>query len=126
MNISKKGPLFVETLKICVQFLEHKSCAESKLECKLMNLQQRIDLFFFSWFSSLSDRTVGLKSKIYVTSFFSISYYSNSEIDLKVTYKNIIVKILNLYIILPCAHLYHFFPVSINYLQCMHCLLHYM
>ena len=33
-----------------------------------------------------------------------------------------IVKILNLYFILSCTHLYHFFPVSIHYLQCIHCL----
>ena len=37
-----------------------------------------------------------------------------------------IVKILNLYIILLCAHLYHFLPVSIHYLQCINFLLHYM
>ena len=37
-----------------------------------------------------------------------------------------IVKILNLYIILLCTHLYHFFPVSIQYLQCIHSLLHYV
>ena len=36
-----------------------------------------------------------------------------------------IVKILNLYIILLFTHLYHFFPVSIHYLQCIQCLLHY-
>ena len=34
-----------------------------------------------------------------------------------------IVKILNLYIILSCSHLYHFFPVSIHSMQCIHCLL---
>ena len=33
-----------------------------------------------------------------------------------------IVKILNLYIILLCTHSYHFFPISIHYLQCIHCL----
>ena len=37
-----------------------------------------------------------------------------------------IVKILSIYIIIFCTHLYHFFPVSIHYLQCIHCLLHYM
>ena len=37
-----------------------------------------------------------------------------------------IIKILNLYIILSCTHVYHFFPVSIHYLQCVNCLLHYM
>ena len=31
----------------------------------------------------------------------------------------IIVKILNIYIILSCTHLYHFFLVSIHYLQCI-------
>ena len=36
-----------------------------------------------------------------------------------------IVKILNFYIILLCTHLYHFFQVSIQYLQFIHCLLHY-
>ena len=36
------------------------------------------------------------------------------------------VKILNLYIILLCTHLYHFFPLSIHYLQCINCLLHYI
>ena len=36
-----------------------------------------------------------------------------------------IIKILNLYIILLCTHLYHFFPVSIHYLQWIYCLLHY-
>ena len=36
------------------------------------------------------------------------------------------VKILNLYIILSCYHLYHFFPVSIHYLQCIHCLLNWV
>ena len=35
-----------------------------------------------------------------------------------------IVKILNLYIILLCTHLYLFFLESIQYLQCVHCLLH--
>ena len=35
----------------------------------------------------------------------------------------IIVKILNLYFILSCTHLYHFFLVSIYYLQCIHCFL---
>ena len=38
----------------------------------------------------------------------------------------IMVKILNFYIIILCSHLYHFFPVSIHYLQCIHCLLHYI
>ena len=37
-----------------------------------------------------------------------------------------IVKILNIYIMLLCTHLYHFFLVSIHYLQCIHCLLHYI
>ena len=37
-----------------------------------------------------------------------------------------VVKTLNLHIILLCTHLYHFFPVSIHYLQCIHCLLHYV
>ena len=37
-----------------------------------------------------------------------------------------IVKILNLYIIPLCTHLYHFFLVSIHYLQCIHCLLHFI
>ena len=37
-----------------------------------------------------------------------------------------ILKILNLYIILLCTHLYHFFPVSIHYLKWIHCLFHYM
>ena len=34
------------------------------------------------------------------------------------------VKLLNLYIIILCTHLYHthFFPVSIQYLQCIHCI----
>ena len=36
-----------------------------------------------------------------------------------------IVKILNLFII-HCTHLYYFFLVSIHYLQCIHCLLHYV
>ena len=36
----------------------------------------------------------------------------------------IIVKILNIYILLSCTHLYHFFPLAIHYLQCFHCLLH--
>ena len=36
---------------------------------------------------------------------------------------SIIVKILHLYIILLCTHLYHFFQVSIHSLQCIHCLL---
>ena len=31
-----------------------------------------------------------------------------------------IIKILNLYIILSCTHLHHFFPVSIHNLQCIH------
>ena len=31
---------------------------------------------------------------------------------------------LKIYIMLSCTHLYHFFPVSIQYLQCIHCLLH--
>ena len=35
-----------------------------------------------------------------------------------------IIKILKIYIMLSCTHLYHFFPVSIQYLQCIHCLLH--
>ena len=35
-----------------------------------------------------------------------------------------IVKILNIYVMLSCTQLYHFFPVSIQYLQCIHCLLH--
>ena len=30
----------------------------------------------------------------------------------------------NLKIKLLCTHLYHFFPVSIHYQQCIHCLLH--
>ena len=30
-----------------------------------------------------------------------------------------IVKILNIYIMLSCTHLYHFFPVFIHYLQCI-------
>ena len=30
-----------------------------------------------------------------------------------------IVKILNLYVILLCTHLHHFFPVSIHYMQCI-------
>ena len=34
------------------------------------------------------------------------------------------VKILNIYIMLSCTHLYHFFPVSIQCLQSIHCLLH--
>ena len=34
-----------------------------------------------------------------------------------------IVKIFNIYIMLSCTHLYHFFSVSIQYLQCIHCLL---
>ena len=34
-----------------------------------------------------------------------------------------IAKILNLYIVLSCTHLYHFFPVSIHSLQSIHCLL---
>ena len=34
-----------------------------------------------------------------------------------------IVKILNLYIILLCSHLYHFLPVAIHSLQRIHCLL---
>ena len=33
-----------------------------------------------------------------------------------------IVKILNLWIIILCTHLYHFFLASIHYLQCIHCL----
>ena len=33
--------------------------------------------------------------------------------------KIIPMKILSLHIILLCPHLYHFFPVSIHYLQCM-------
>ena len=37
-----------------------------------------------------------------------------------------IIKILKIYIMLSCTHLYHFFPVSIQYLQCIHCLLHQM
>ena len=37
-----------------------------------------------------------------------------------------IVKILNLYIILLCTLMYHFFPISIHYLQCFHCLLNYI
>ena len=41
-------------------------------------------------------------------------------------WKDGIVKILNLYVILLCTQLYHFFPVSIHYLQCIHCLLYYM
>ena len=38
----------------------------------------------------------------------------------------VIVKILNLYIMLSCTHRYYFFPLSIHFLQCIHCLLHYM
>ena len=34
------------------------------------------------------------------------------------------VKILNIYIMLSCTHLYHFFSVSIHCLQCIHCFLH--
>ena len=41
-------------------------------------------------------------------------------------YTENIVKILNLYIMLSCIHLHHFLPVSVHYLQCIHCLLHYM
>ena len=41
-----------------------------------------------------------------------------------VSKKKSIVKMLNIYIMLSCTHLYHFFPVSIHYLQCIHCLLH--
>ena len=37
-------------------------------------------------------------------------------------YLDTIVKILNFYIILLCSHLYHFFPVSMHYLHCIHCL----
>ena len=33
---------------------------------------------------------------------------------------------MNLYIIRLCTHLYHFFLVSVPYLQCIHCLLHYL
>ena len=44
-----------------------------------------------------------------------------------VTIPQLIVKILNLYVILLCTQLYHhFFPVSIQYLQCINCLLHYI
>ena len=37
-----------------------------------------------------------------------------------------IIIIMNTYIMLLCTHLYHCFPVSIHYLQCIHCLLHYV
>ena len=40
------------------------------------------------------------------------------------TCKPPLLNILNLFIIILCTHLYHFFPVSIQYLQCIHCLLH--
>ena len=35
----------------------------------------------------------------------------------------LILKILSLYIILSYSHMYHFFPVSIHSLLCIHCLL---
>ena len=36
-----------------------------------------------------------------------------------------IVRIVNLYLILFLTHLYNFFPLSIHYLQCIHCVLHF-
>ena len=48
---------------------------------------------------------------------------SSSEWQLSALTTTNIVKILNLYISLLCTPLYHFFPVSLHSLQCIHCLL---
>ena len=50
--------------------------------------------------------------------FYFLTFYALN------TTHSFIVKILNLYIILSCTHLYHFFPLSIHYLQYIHCFLH--
>ena len=54
--------------------------------------------------------------KIYI--FFNIVKIANSLCLLEYLHNIFIVKILNLYVILLCTHLYHIFPVSIHYLQC--------
>ena len=72
----------------------------------------------------------------YFPSIFSWLCFLNQKNNLSLNFspKNIyaerktwnIIKILKLYIMLSCPHLYHFFPVSNHYLQHMHFLLHYM
>ena len=55
-----------------------------------------------------------------------VNHRYHCHTNFKSNSKNSIVKILNLYTIILSTHLYHFFPVAINYLQCIHCLLHYV
>ena len=60
-----------------------------------------------------------------MNSFLSIQFiWERNEAQVSShTETELIVKILNIYIMLSCTHLYHFSPVSIHYLQCIHCLL---
>ena len=59
---------------------------------------------------------------------YSIHKYEFDEIHFSICNSSMLftIKILNLHIILLYTHLYHLFPVSIHYLQCIHCLLGYM
>ena len=72
------------------------------------------------------DLNVDNKVHRYVRQYVMSELISNQSLNLLYNLVPFIVKMLNLYIILFCTHLYHFFPVSIHYLQCIHCLLHYV
>ena len=70
--------------------------------------------------------------KMTFASLLTVTFWRDSNLEnllysqsLEILIATDIAKILNLYIIILCTHLFHFLPVSIHYLQCIHCLLQY-
>ena len=87
-----------------LKFGSQRRCSKSFSGCRRTEACIRLSIPFFVPNSPRPGNQAMQQKQLYETVYF-------------------IVKILNIYTLLLCTHLYYFFPVSIHSTQCFHCLL---